>query len=310
MSLRIRTNVTSLIAQRNFTQAGERVKRHMEKLSSGKRINKAADDAAGLAISEAIRSDVRSLNQARRNTNDGISLIQVAEGSLNEVGNILIRLKELAIQGSSDTVGNQEREFINLEFMALKNEIDRISLSTEYIGTRLLIGKGEEVDKSLIVNHSKPPLEVQVDKEYNELVDSLEVRNPVDIIRLNFESINALTEGEGSLGIGSPGNEEGTKVSTKESAQNSISVIDKAVDKVSSYRAKLGSLQNRLISTDRNLGIRIENLTVSKSRIADADFANETAELTQWSILQQAGASVLNQANQLPQIALQLLQGS
>ena len=226
------------------------------------------------------------------------------------MSNIVIRLKELAIQSASDNIGSKERGYLNLEFMQLKDEIDRISNSTEFNGTRLLVGKGEGVPEVLLENHEFPPMEIQVDKSYNKKVDSLESPNPVDIIRLNFENINALTEGEGSLNIGSSRNEEGTSVDTKEHAQNSIYLLDEAVNKIASSRARLGALQNRLESTDKNLGIRIQNLSVARSRISDADFANQTAQLTQWSILQQAGAAVLTQANQLPQIALQLLKGS
>ncbi|NRA43759.1 MAG: flagellin FliC [Oligoflexales bacterium] len=310
MPLRIRTNVMSLISQRHFGQSETRVKKHMERLASGHRINRAADDAAGLAISESIRSDVRSLAQARRNTVDGVSLIQVAEGSLNEIGNIVIRLKELAIQGASDNISSRERGYLNLEFMQLKDEIDRISLSTEFNGTRLLTGKAENLPEPILEKHQMPPFEIQVDIDYHELVDSLDIDNPVNIIRLNFENLNAMTEGENSLGIGSPANEEGTRVDSKVAAQNSIRVLDEAVNKLSSYRATLGSLQNRLESTDRNLAIRIENLSAGRSRIIDADFATESAEYTQWNILNQAGASVLSQANQLPQVALQLLQNT
>ena len=310
MSLRIRTNVMSLVAQRHFGRSGSNVTKYMEKMSSGHRINRSADDAAGLAISEVVRADIRSLSQARRNTVDGVSLIQVAEGSLNEITNIVVRLKELAVQGASDTIGDREREYLNLEFMQLKDEIERISLATEFNGTRLLTGKSENLPDPILERHQKPPFEIQVDKDYDERMDSLDLPNPVNIIRLNFEKINAMTEGEGSLGIGSPRNEEGTRVDSKESAQQSIRLLDSAVSKIAGYRAHLGSLQNRLEATDRNLGIRIENLSAARSRIIDADFASETAQYTQWNILQQAGASVLSQANQMPQVALQLLNPS
>lgn len=298
----------SLIAQRHFGQAGVRVKKHMEKLASGHRINKAADDAAGLAISEVVRSDIRSLSQARRNTNDGVSLIQVAEGSLQEIGNIVVRLKELAVQGASDNISGRERKYLNLEFFQLKDEIDRISLGTEFNGTRLLTGKSEDIPESIMEKHQMPPFEIQVDKNYDPFTDNLDMPNPVNIIRLNFDKINALTDGEGSLGIGSARNSEGTRVDSKKSAQISMRTLEEAIQKIASYRSELGSLQNRLESTDRNLGVRIENLSTARSRIVDSDFANETAQYTQWSILHQAGSSVLMQANQLPQIALQLLQ--
>jgi len=279
----------------------------MEKLSSGYRINKAADDAAGLAISEGLNADIRSLAQAKRNANDAVSMLQVAEGSLEEVGNIVVRLKELSVQAASDTVGQQERDFLNREFMALKDEVDRIVLSTEYNGTRLLIGSGD-VDPALLAEQNQFPLEMQIGKDYITPPDSLESRNPVDIIRVDFSQMNAATEGVNSLELGSAANEGGTRIDNKVDAQQSMTKIDSALGKLSSYRATIGAVQNRLMSTDRNLGVQIENLSAARSRIRDADFAFETAEFTQGNILLQAGASVLTQANKLPQVALNLLQ--
>lgn len=308
MGLRIRTNVPSLIAQRHFSDSTKQVAKHAEKLSSGYRINKAADDAAGLAISEVLRADIRSTKQARRNANDAVSMLQVAEGSLEEINNIMIRLRELAVQSASDTIGSRERDYLNREFMQLKDEIDRIAVSTEFNGTRLLTGQAELPDE-LLQDHNFSPLEVQVDKDYYGNVDSVDSENPVNIIRMNLENFNALTEGEDSLGIGGSASDDGTRVDEKLSAQMSVNTLDKAMGKVASYRSTLGAIQNRLISTDRNLGIRIENMSAARSRIKDADFAFESAEYTQQSILQQAGSSVLAQANQLPSIALQLLQG-
>lgn len=307
MGLRIRTNIQSLNAQRNMGLSNARVSSSMEKLSSGNRINKAADDAAGLAISDSLNADIRSLSQAKRNANDAVSMLQVAEGSLEEVSNIVTRLKELSVQAASDTVGMRERDFLNREFMQLKDEVDRIVLSTEYNGTRLLIGQGN-VDPSLLVKQNQFPLEMQIGKDYITPPDSLEARNPVDIIRLDFSKMNAATEGEGSLMLGNAGNEAGTRIDNKQDAQHSMTIIDEALGKVASYRSTIGAAQNRLISTDRNLGTQIENLSAAKSRIKDADFAAETAEFTQGNILLQAGASVLTQANKLPQVALQLLQ--
>ncbi|MBP9707033.1 MAG: flagellin [Oligoflexales bacterium] len=307
MGLRIRTNVQSLVAQRHFKASHDAVKDHMERLASGYRINKAADDAAGMAIAETLRADIRSLGQARRNTNDAVSLVQVAEGGLGEVTNILVRLRELGIQAASDTIGLRERGYLNLEYQALKDEVDRIAVATEYNGTRLLTGQAD-IQPELLEDHNFSPLEIQVDKDYYPGADSLESNNPINIIQMNLANMNALTEGDGSLELGNSLNEGGTRVDTKESAQRSIDIVDKAFQKISRYRANLGAIQNRLISTDRNLGVRIENLDLAKSRILDADFAVETANLTQQNILQQAGASVLAQANQIPQIALQLLQ--
>lgn len=307
MGLRIRTNVQSLNAQRNMGLSNQRVSSHMEKLSSGMRINKAADDAAGLAISEGLNADIRSLAQAKRNANDAVSMLQVAEGSLEEVSNIVTRLKELSVQAASDTVGQRERDFLNREFMQLKDEVDRIVLSTEYNGTRLLIGTGD-VAPELLQQHNQFPLEMQIGKDYITPPDSLEARNPVDIIRVDFAKMNAATEGENSLDIGSAANEAGTRIDSKPEAQHAMAKLDEALGKISSHRATIGAIQNRLGSTDRNLGVMIENLSAAKSRIRDADFATETAEFTQSNILLQAGASVLTQANKLPQVALNLLQ--
>jgi flagellin len=297
----------SLIAQRHFANSSTEVQTHMERLSSGERINKAADDAAGFAISEGLRADLRSLAQARRNTNDGVSLIQVAEGGLSEIGNIMIRLRELAIQSASDTIGVRERGYLNREFTALKDEMDRIALGTEFNGTRLLTGNAE-VPEALLKDHTRPPLEIQVDKEYYPDIDGIDKPNPLNIIKLDFSKMNLMTEGEGSLELGGARSADGTLVDSKEHAQMSISKIDDAMQKVSSYRADMGALQNRLQSADNNLAVRIENLGAARSRIRDADFAQETSEYTQQSILNQAGASILTQANQLPQVALKLLQ--
>ncbi len=307
MGLRIRTNIQSLVAQRHLSESNARTANHSEKLSSGYRINKAADDAAGLAISESLRSDVRSLGQARRNALDGVSMLQVAEGGLEEITNIAIRLKELSVQAASDTIGSREREYLNREFMQLKDEIDRVALSTEFNGTRLLIGD-KEVDPSLAHAQARWPAEIQVGKDYLLPPDSLESANPVNIIRVDFSKMNATTEGENSLNIGATQNEGGTRIDTKESAQTSMATIDEALERVASYRATIGALQSRLQSTEKNLSIGIENLGAAKSRIKDADFAYETAEFTQANILSQAGASILAQANQLPSVALKLLQ--
>lgn len=307
MGLRIRTNVTSLVAQRHFGIAGQNVAKTSEKLSSGYRINRGADDAAGFAIAEVLKADIRSLNQARRNANDAVSLVQVAEGGLDEVNNILVRLRELSVQSASDTIGLRERRYLNEEFMALKDEVDRIAIGTEFNGTRLLTGQ-KELNPELLKDHNFSPLEIQVGKDYFAMSDSLEAQNPVHIIRMNMANFNATTDGEGSLGIGSSQNAEGTSVETKMQAQNSIAVLERAMQSVASYRGSLGAMQNRLESTDRNLAIQVENYSAAKSRIKDADFAAEAAEMTQQTILQQAGASVLAQANQFPQIALKLLQ--
>ena len=307
MGLRIRTNTASLNAQRRLGKSVQNVEDSAAKLSSGKRINRAADDAAGLAISSNLSSDVRSLNQAKRNAQDGVSLVQTAEGGLEETTNMLTRLRELAVQGASDTIGETERGFLDKEFVALKDEIDRIATATEFNGTRLIVGDTKLPDE--IANQDGTfPLEVQVGKDYfgGGGVDSIDNRNQVNIIKIDLGKLNAYTDGEGSLGIGRA--EEGTRVNTKASAQTSINQLDAAIVKVSDYRSYLGAIQNRFGSTIDNLSTATENLSQANSRILDTDFAEETAKYTSANILKSAGTSVLAQANQLPQTAQALLQ--
>jgi len=306
MGLRIRTNTASLNAQRRLELSTNEVKESSAKLASGSRINKSADDAAGLAISENLRADIRSLNQNKRNANDGISLVQTAEGGLVETNNMLIRLRELAIQAASDTVGEKERQYTDREFLALKDEIDRIANSTEFNGTRLLVGEAD-ISSELANQAGSFPLEIQVGKDYFNESDALDAANPVNIIKVDLRNLNAFTDGEGSLGLGRA--EEGARVDTKQSAQQSIAVLDVAINKVSDYRSYLGAIQNRLTSTVANIGTQTENLSEARSRITDTDFAAETANFTSQKILQQAGTAVLGQANQAPTVALNLLQG-
>jgi flagellin len=309
MGLRIRTNIASLNAQRRLGLSTDALQNSMNKLASGERINKAADDAAGLAISEQLRADVRGLNQARRNAMDGISLVQTAEGGLVETTNMLVRLRELAVQAASDTVGNTEREFLNQEYSALKNEIDRIANSTEFNGQRLLTG-GVELPEDLQTGAAQYPLEVQIGKDYLGSVDAVDADNPVNIIRIDLQDLNAYTTGENSLQLNeSLTGEEINGVTNKGEAQLSIGRLDDAITRVNEYRAYLGALQNRMQSTVNNLGVQVENLDTARSRIRDTDFAQETAEFTKMNILQQAGTSTLSQANAQPQIALSLLQG-
>ena len=300
MSLSIRTNVASINAQRQLKQTTQALQGTMSKLASGQRINKSADDAAGLAVSENLRADIRSLNMARRNGSDGISLVQTAEGGLTEISNMLVRLRELAVQGASDTIGNKEREFLDKEFLQLKDEIDRITTTTEFNGTKLLVGDSDQAGEG-----NQSPLEIQISKDYNSELDAIDQRNPANIIKLDFGKINSFTSGEGSLEIGQ--HEEGARVNTKADAQSSLEVLDKALFKINDHRAYLGSVQNRLGSAINNLDIQVENLSEANSRIRDTDFAQETATMTKNNILQQAGTSVLANANGQPQIALSLL---
>jgi flagellin len=276
MGLRINTNIQSLAAQRAFGINSEKQKNSLDHLSSGSRINKAGDDAAGLAISEKLRADIRSIRQATRNANDGVSLVQVAEGSLNEIGNILIRLRELSIQGASDTIGDVERGFLDKEIQQLKAEVDRIAQTAEYDGTKLLDGTGGT-------------LEFQVGLKNNPLLD-----------RFSFNT-EELATSTGTLGL------EGISTATKLNAQENLSAIDEALQTVNGNRATIGALQNRMQSTISNLNIYRENLEAANSRIRDTDMAEESSEMVKNNILTQATISVLAQANQTPQLALKLL---
>lgn len=305
MGLRIRTNVSSLNAQRHLSKSTRMVGESMSKLSSGHRINKSSDDAAGLAVSDNLTADIRSLDVAKRNAADGISMVQTAEGGFVETGNMLVRLRELAVQASSDTIGNTEREFLDKEFLQLKDEIDRIASATEFNGTRLLVGGGD-LSEEIMSETNRNPLEIQVGKDYFPGADAKGERNPVNIIKIDFTKLNGLTYGEGSLDLGK--DVEGTRVHRKDVAQQSMVRIDKALQQVNNYRAYLGSVQNRLFSTVSNLEVQVQNLSESKSRIRDVDFATETAELTKQNILQQSGVAMLSNANSQPKIALSLLQ--
>jgi len=276
MALRISTNVASLNAQRSLTNTQHNSEQSLARLSSGYRINQAADDAAGLAISENLKAQIRGMRQASRNSNDGISLVQVAEGGLNEVSNMLIRLRELAVQGSSDTIGETERKFIDVEYQQLKSEVQRISEVTTFNGRDLLNGTGGIFD-------------IQVGTHNDSFKDRLS---------FNASAANASLD---ALGIA---NEQ---VATKQGAQMSLEAVDKALVSVNGIRANFGAMQNRLQSTIANLAISDENLSAANSRIRDTDIAAESAELTRNNILTQAGVSVLGQANSMSQIALKLL---
>ena len=292
MGLRIRTNVASLTAQRTLGQTTQGLSENMTKLSSGYRINKAADDAAGLAISETMKAQIRSLDQAKRNANDGVSLVQVAEGSFNEVSNILVRLRELATQASSDTIGNKERSFANREYVQLVNEIQRISNTSQFNGWPLLGGQEALPDESMFTIH---------------IGGGSGLKENTDTLRIGVENLQVSVEKLG-LGTGAevgPVNPEDNFA--RETAAQKLETIDSALQMIASNRSYLGAQQSRLNSAINNLGVQIENLKSANSRIRDVDFAEETASLTQNKILQQAGMSVLSQANSAPDIALALL---
>lgn len=276
MSLRIATNLASINSQRQLFNTNLSMHKNLERLSSGYRINRAADDAAGLAISENLKAQIRGLKQANRNANDGISLAQVAEGGLNEISNMIIRMRELSIQASSDTVGQDERAFIDKEFQQLKSEIQRVSEVTEYNGQELLNGLGGMMDIQVGV-HNDP---------YQD--------------RISFDGGQADATLE-SLGLTS----ESTL--TKEESRNTLSALDEALLRVNGMRADLGAFQNRLTSTINNLNIAHENLSAANSRIRDADIAEETAELTRNQVLLQASTATLGHSNNITNLALKLL---
>ena len=274
MGLRVNTNSASINAQRNLSNVSEKLAGNFRRLSTGLRISTAADDAAGLAISERLRSQVRSLEQAKRNANDGISFVQTAEGALNEVSSILTRLRELAIQSSNGSVSNQDKETLDEEFQSLVGEINRIGRSTEFNGVKLLDGSSTSVTFQV----------------------GFGTAAGIDTLSVSLSASLSTTLALNSLDIGSGG------VTT-----TAITNIDAAINTVSSLRGTLGAIQNRLGSTINNLAIQTENLSAAESRIRDVDVAYETAQLTRNSILQQASISVLSQANALPQSALRLL---
>ncbi|MBY0472385.1 flagellin FliC [bacterium] len=277
MGLRINTNVPSLVAQRNLRMTRGGLDKSYERLSSGHRINHAGDDAAGLAISESLRAQMRGLRQAERNSQDGISLVQVAEGAVSEISNILIRMRELGVQSASDTIGQTERGFINNEFQSLLEEIDRIAQSTEFNGVKLL-------------NGSKSNFEVQIGTRNNAFVDRVKLfeNNPADL--------NTVALG---LNLASLGDKLG--------AQNSLGLIDGAINQVTTIRAGFGAMQNRLESVVNNIQTSRENLAAANSRIKDTDIAEESTELAKHQILMQSGVSVLGQANTTMKVALNLL---
>ncbi|MEZ4742766.1 MAG: flagellin [Bdellovibrionota bacterium] len=299
MGLRIRTNVQSLNSQRQLSKTTSMMSESMAKMSSGYRINKASDDAAGLAIAEQNRAFTRSLSQAKRNAMDGVSLLQVAEGGMNEVSNILIRLRELSTQAASDTISNKERSFTNREYLELVDEIDRITATTEFNGIFLLRGGSLDGD----------PME-----DFTVHVGA-GARDQIDTLSIDIKGMSIKATGEDGLNLSSdgaqigPGPDENPLESdfSREMAAEKLNVLDQALSKINGMRSTLGAKQNRLNATISNISIAHENISAATSRIKDVDFAEETANFTQSKILQQGGLSVLSQANNIPEMALALL---
>lgn len=276
MGFRINTNISSIAAQRSLSVNNRESESNLAKLSSGTRITKAADDAAGLAISEKLKANIRSLKQADRNANDGVSMIQTAEGGLNETSAILTRMRELAIQTSSDTVGDVERGMTNLEYQNLKQELERIAQVTEFNGKKLLNGEGGQFEFQIGANN-----------------DAFQDRIGYDAGMANSRM--------DALGVSE------LDVSSKEGSQSSLAAVDAAIEKVSGQRAYLGAIQNRLVSTSNNLQVNVENMSQANSRIRDVDYADATATKAKNDILSSAGTSVLAQANMSGQNALKLI---
>ena len=272
MGLRVNTNIASINAQRNLFNSSESLARNFTRLSSGLRIAVAADDAAGLGISERLRSDIRSFAVASRNAQDGVSLVQTAEGALNEVSDILGRLRELSIQSANGTLSDGDRLVVDEEFQQLLEEVDRISTTTTFNGVNLLDGTNAQI-----------PIQVGIDG------------TPNDVINLTPTDTSTAT-------LGLTGG-----VTTIAEATGILADIDTAIDTVNTARGTLGAQQNRLDSTLRSLANVRENTSAAESRIRDVDVASETADLTRNSILQQASTAILSQANQQPQLALSLL---
>lgn len=278
MALTIMTNELVLGAQRHLEQTNQRLNSAIQRLASGSRIIRSSDDPAGLAISDSLNAEIRSIAAASRNAQDGISLIQIYEGGTNEINNMVMRIRELAMQASSDTVGDQERSMLNNEVIQLQEEITRIARTTKFAGAELLSGK-------------EVTMEFQVG-----------VNNDPDTDRISFSPGDANLTAE-ALGIAN------ITVEEKRSAQNSLEVLDNALDKVNETRTRVGSAQSRLNTTIQAQMVYQENLMAAKSRIRDTDVAQESANLARETILRQAGVAVLAQANQTPMVALRLLNG-
>jgi flagellin len=273
MGLRVNTNIASLTAQRNLSQVSTRLQGNYSRLSSGLRIARAADDAAGLGISERMRAQIRSYTSAERNAQDGISLVQTAEGALNEVNNILSRMRELAIQAANGTLSTTDRTTIDTEFQELVSEVSRIASTATFNGVSLLDGSTTSLTIQAGINSG-------------------------EVITITLQDTTTTTLAVNNL-----------DVQTSANAISTLTTLDNAIDTVVAARGALGSAQNRLLSSVASITNTRENLSAAESRIRDVDVATETADLTRNSILQQAAVAVLGQANVQPQLALRLLQG-
>ncbi|MFZ3230484.1 MAG: flagellin [Pseudobdellovibrio sp.] len=275
MGMRVTTNISAINAQRNLIGNQRQMQNSMAQMSSGSRINKSADDAAGLAISENMKAQIKSSAQARRNANDGISLVQTAEGGLSEVSNVVTRLRELGIQAASDTIGDRERGFVDKEVQQLKTEMNRIANTTSWNSTKLIDG-------------STPAFDFQVGMNSTEN----------DVITFNASENAATLEALGMAEM---------SFLTKEGARSSLGILDEGQTRINGMRANLGALQNRLTTTTDILAVTEENLSAANSRIRDTDLAAASSEMARNTVLLQAGTATLAQANQTNQMALKLI---
>jgi len=285
MAIRIFNNIPSLNAQRILGINNNRLSQSVERISSGIRINKASDDAAGLAISESLRSDIRSLRQAVRNANDGVSLLNVTEGALNESSSILIRLRELASQAATGTVGSTERQTIQLEFSALRSEVDRIAATTEFNGIKLVdgsLGSAASVNGHIMI-------QIGIDSKSSSRIN---LNDEVDLTAMTSTGLNI----------------HNLSVTGAAEALTALEEVNTAISKITQGRGKIGAVQNRLIRAISTISIAVENLSAAESSIRDADIAEEVALLTRNQILVQAATAMVGQANLIPQSVLQLLQ--
>ncbi len=274
--MKINTNIAAIQGQNALKKSSRDVEESQSKLASGTRIVKAADDAAGLAISEKMKAEIRSSKQANRNANDGISLVQTAEGGLNESSTLLTRMKELAMQAATDTLGDTERQLVENEYQGMQAELDRIAAGTEFGGRKLLNGQGSNLDFQVGLHGQK-------------------------MNRVSYDA-GSIRSDSNALGI------SGGTVTSKDDARNVLGRIDQAFDKISGHRAMLGSIQNRLQTSSNNLDVYTENMSASNSRIRDVDYAVESSNLARGKIITEAGTAVLAQANISPQAALRLVQ--
>ncbi len=305
MALEIKTNVAALKSQRTLNDNTEKMQASMERLSSGQRINKSADDAAGLAVSERMRARLRSLEVAKRNANDAVSYLQTAEGGLNEVTNIVIRMRELTSQAASDTLGNRERSFLDKEFQQLRSEVSRIKESTEFNGSKILKAQDSDKPIQIFVGASNRGNNLDgSEQDFSELDPDILNIDLSDLQKLD-EVLTEITAGDLSI---VPSDEAGGATELgPDGTPDLMRRLDNAVNAISDFRATLGSVQSRLDSTLNNIDISNENLSAARSRIVDVDFAAETANFAQSRILTQAGLSIQAQANQAPEMVLALL---